>query len=121
MPTLLPPPSLTSAAAVFLGPPGAVAGLARRRGVSRQALYREADAVVCALDPRPHQEELARLRQQVAELRRECDRLQGLLAAAVVVDADRQAEFAATGQALGVSLSAAHALLRVVLRAATPS
>jgi hypothetical protein len=37
------------------------------------------------------------------------------------VDADQHAEFAATGQALGVSLSALHRLLRVLLRAAAPA
>ena len=37
------------------------------------------------------------------------------------MDQDRQAEFAATGQACGVSLAAIHALLAVILRTATPS
>jgi hypothetical protein len=121
MATLLPPARLTSAAVVFYGPHGAVTHLAARRGVSRPTLYREADAVVRALDPRPHQQQLDRCRQQRADLRAQRDQLQRRLEAAVVLDADRQAEFAATAQALGVSLAAAHALLVVVLGKAAPS
>jgi hypothetical protein len=121
MPTLLPPPRVASAAVVFYGPQGSVTQYAAQRGVCRQTLYREADAVVRALDPRPFQEERARLRQQLADLRAQCEQLQRLLAVAIVVDPDKQAEFAATGQALGVSLAAAHVLLAVLLGAAAPS
>jgi hypothetical protein len=121
MPTLLPPPRLASAAVVFYGPQGAVTWYAAGRGVSRQTLYREADTVIRNLDPRPHQEELARLRQQLAHLHAQCEQLKHRLVAAVVVDGDKQAEFAATGQARGVSLSAIHVLLSVILGDATPS
>jgi len=112
---------LASAAVVFYGPQGAVTRYAAWRCVSRQTLYREAEAVLGALDPRPHQEELACLRQQVADLRAQCEQLQCRLAVAVVVDRDKQAEFAATGQARGVSLTAIYVLLRVFLGTATPS
>jgi hypothetical protein len=89
--------------------------------VSRQTLYRETDAVLRALDTRSHQQELDRLRQQVAELRAQCEELQNRLAAAVIADRDKQAEFAATGQARGVSLAVLHVLLAVILGAAAPS
>ena len=121
MATLLPPVRFTSAAVVFYGPQGAVSQYAAQRGVSRQTLYREADAVLSALDPRPHQEECAHLRQQVADLRAQCKQLQCRLAAAIIVDRDKQAEFAATGQARGVSLAVLHLLLAVILGAAAPS
>jgi len=121
MRTLLPPPRFASAAVVFLGPRGAVSRYAAWRRVPRQTLYREADAVVRALDPRPHQEELAHLRQQLADLRAQCEQLQRRLAAAIVVDRDKQAEFAATGQACGVSLAVVHILLGVLIGAATLS
>jgi hypothetical protein len=121
MPTLLPTRGLASAAVVFYGFHGAVAQHAAWRGVSRQALYREADAVLHALDPHPHQEEIACLRQQLADLSAEYAQLQSQLALAVVVDRDKQAEFAATGQARGVSLSALYVLLPVFLAKATPS
>jgi hypothetical protein len=120
VPTLLPPPCLASAVVVFYGPQGAVTSYAARRGVPRQTLYREADAVVRALDPDPHQQELAGLRQRVADLIAQCEQLHRCLAIAVVVDQDKQAAFAATGQACGVSLAAMHALLAVILGAATP-
>jgi hypothetical protein len=121
MPTLLPTRRLASAAVVFYGPQGAVTRHAAWRGVSRQTLYREADATLHALDPRPLQEELACLRQQLVDLSAKCAQLQGCLAVAVVVDRDKQAEFAATGQARGVSLTALYVLLRVFLGGATPS
>lgn len=121
MATLLPTRRLASAAVVFYGPQGAVTRYAAWRGVSRQALYREAEATLQALDPGPHQEELVRLRQQMAELRAECKQLQCRLALAVVADRDKQAEFAATGQACGVSLATIQSLLRVMLGSATLS
>jgi hypothetical protein len=121
MPSLMPPVRFASAAVVFYGPQGAVSQYAARRGVSRQTLYREADAVIRALDPRPYQEELVRLRHQLADLRAQCEQLQRCLAAAVVVDREKQAEFAATGQARGVSLAVVHVLLAVILGAAAPS
>lgn len=121
MSTLLPPPCLASAVVVFYGPQGSVSQLAAKRGVSRQSLYREADSVLLALDPRPHQEELASLRQQLASSQAECKQLKQRLANAVVVDRDKQAEFAATGEACGVSLSALYVLLAVILGDNTPS
>jgi hypothetical protein len=57
----------------------------------------------------------------VANLSAVREQLQDRLAVAVVVDRDKQAEFAATGQAIGVSLTAIHALLHVLLGSATPS
>src|ERR671922_2244079 len=96
MATLLPPLRLASAAAVFYGPPGCVSRLAARRGVPRPTLYREADAVVRALDPRPQQEELRRLRQQLADVRARGADLERRLAAAVLLDEDRQTGVAAT-------------------------
>jgi hypothetical protein len=114
-------PRIASAATVFFGPQGAVTRHAASRGVPRQTLYREADSVIRALDPRPHQQELARLRQQLADLLAQCAQLQRRLVAAVVVDRDKQAEFAATGQARGVSLAVVRVLLGVILGTATPS
>src|SRR2546430_2593295 len=119
--TLLPPATLASAAVVFYGPHGAVTRHAAQRDVPRPTLYLGADAVVRALDPRLHQQELARLRQQLADLQAQCAQLQQRLATAVIVDADKQSEFAVTGQAVGVSLAALQTLLRVILGAAAPS
>jgi hypothetical protein len=109
-----------SAAAAFLGRHGDVSARARRRGVFRQTLYREAYAARAALADRPGPR-LRAPRPRLAEQPRRLDHLQQQLRHAVVVAADRQAEFAATAQALGVSLSAAHAWPRVLLGGATPS
>jgi hypothetical protein len=121
MSSLAVPPPLASAAVVFCGPHGAVTRLAHARGVFRQTLYREAHAVALAIDPDRLQAAAARQRQQRAALQAEIDSLRQQLRRAVVVDADQQAEFAATAQALGVSLSSVRALLAVLLGDATPS
>ena len=107
------PQPLASAAVVFFGPHGAVSQQARQRGVCRQRLYREAHAVVRAVRsvrPVPRR----RRREQLPAPRRQP-------AWAVLVGPERQRQFAATAQALGVSLSATHALLAVVLGARTPA
>jgi hypothetical protein len=69
----------------------------------------------------PRQEERALLFQEVSHLRARCAELQRRLSGAIVVDRDKQEEFAATGQACGVSLAAVHTLFAVILGAATPS
>jgi hypothetical protein len=115
------PLPLVSAAAVFCGPHGAVTRLAQARGVFRQTLYREAHAVADALDPLREDALASRQRQQTAALQADIDSLRQQLRHAVIIDADKQAEFAATGQAQGVSLWAIRALLAVLLGQATPS
>ena len=119
--SLPPPPPLASAAVVFFGRHGAVPRLAHQRAVPRQTLYREAQAAAAAVAGTVLPQERAALQQQLAQVEQERAALQEQLRQAVVVGADQQAEFAATAQALGVSLSAARALLRVVLRDRTPS
>jgi hypothetical protein len=114
-------PRIASAAVVLFGTHGAVTGLARRRGVSRQALYREAHAVVLAVEGTQAEQRLHELRRRVADLEARVAELQQQLNRAVVVGPDQQAEFAATAQALGVSLSSARALLQVLLHEEAPS
>jgi hypothetical protein len=121
MTTLVPPPALVSTFVVCFGPYGAVTHFAHRRGVCRQCLYRQAHAVLGALDPAPHQRQLAELRRQLAETTARWQQACQQLAHAIVIDPDKQAEFAATAQALGVSLTAAQILLAVFLGARTPA
>jgi hypothetical protein len=106
---------------VLFGRYGDVTRQAQDRGVSRQTLYREADAVVEAVDGAATRRRIAgleaRLREQLARL----EELQRQAAATVRIDADKQAEFASTAQAEGVSLPVARRLLRVLLGGATPS
>lgn len=121
MPTLPPPAPLASAAVVFFGHYGDVSALAGQRGVSRQALYRQAHAAAAAVEGSAHRQQLEDFRQRLAQAQGACAELQRRSGQAVACDRDRLAQFAATAQALGVSLSAAHALLRVVLGPRAPS
>jgi hypothetical protein len=114
-------PALTSTLTVFSGQHGAVSRLAHQRGVFRQTLYREAHAVQNALDPDRQAAALAPWQQQIASLKAQVQELRQHLHDTVRLDDDKQAEFAATGQALGVALSASRALLRVLLGPAAPS
>jgi hypothetical protein len=119
--TLAFPTPLASAAAVFCGGHGDVTRLARRRGTCRQTLSREARAVAQAVAPAPESAPLARRRQANAALRTEVEDLRRQLRGATAVGPDRQAPFAGTAPAPGVSLSAARALLGVPLGGAAPS
>jgi hypothetical protein len=119
MSSLSVPERIASAAAVFCGHYGDVTHLAHDRGVFRQTLYRQAHAVARALDP--DRAALADLRLRLAQALAEQARLRLQLARAIVLDDDKQAEFASTAQALGVSLSAARSLLAVLLGQAAPS
>ncbi len=73
------------------------------------------------LDTERHRQEVLRLRQQLDQLQARYDDRQRRLEQAVVVDLHRQAEFAATAQAEGVSLPVACSLLLVCLGERTPS
>jgi hypothetical protein len=112
---------LASAAAVFFGRHGAVAEQARERGVCRQALYREADRALDDLDGTAARAQVEQLRQRLVQLQARCEHLEARLAEAVVIDPDKQAHFAATAQAEGVSLPVARRLLGPLLEARTPS
>jgi hypothetical protein len=120
---------LVSAHAVFCCPRGSISRLARDRRVPRQTVYRQARTLARAADPACVEQTLVQLREQLAELRRQIGQLQAerdhlrqqLGQQARVADDATQAQFAATAQALGVSLSAARALLAVLLGPATLS
>lgn len=110
-----PSPRIASAYAVHFGPHGAVSRLARQRGCCRQWLYREAAWVTAAVAGTAHQAERQRLRRRLRDLEQQVAALQRRLDRAVVLDADKQAEFATVGQARGVSLPDLHALLETLL------
>jgi len=110
---------LGCAAAVLFGRYGDVTRFAQLHDLCRQAVYRHSDAVLEDLDGQ--RQEILRLRQQLDQCQARCHALQRRLANAVLLDDDRQAEFAAVAQAEGVSLPVARRLLQVVLGARTPS
>lgn len=112
---------LASAFVVCFGPFGAVTHQARQRGVSRQQVYREAVWVDRHLDGSAWQPELERLRQENHLLQQRLQQAEQRLAQAVVLDAEKQAEFAAVSQAIGVSLPEVRILLDVLLPGQIPS
>jgi len=118
--TLSVPQRIACATATLFGNYGAVTRLAEEYELCRQSVCRQADAVRADLDAQTHRQEVLALRQQLEQARAHCADLQRRLDDAVVVDQDRQAEFAATAQAEGVSLPVARRLLHVVLGPRTP-
>ncbi len=87
--------------------------------LARQCLYREAHSVVLRdLDDSHLRQELARLQQQVADLQTQVSKLQAQRPFRVLIDTDKQAEFASTAQAEGVSLPVARRLCACLSRPA---
>jgi hypothetical protein len=121
MPHLPVPPPRARAAVVFFGRYGALTRLAPPRGVCRPDLYRAAQAAAAAVAFTQAPPRRRRAEQRPAEPPAPRDALRPPPRRPAALDADRQAEFAATAQALGVSRSAARALRPVLLRDATPS
>jgi hypothetical protein len=120
MPTI--PQRIASTFAVLCGRYGDVTQMAHDRQRSRQALYREAEQVVEAVDGAAAQARIDELQQQLAEQHDQVQALQQRLKQAVEITPEKQHEFATVAQAEGVSLSVARRLLRVVEGAkATPS
>jgi hypothetical protein len=111
------PPELriANAAAVLEGPHGRVTQRARRLGLSRQALYRDTQAVLHTLYGHDTQRQLQQLRDCAAALRRRVAELQSLLGNAFLLDDDRLAAYASTAQAEGVSLPVCRRLLVVLM------
>src|SRR5205085_388830 len=83
---------------------------------SRQALYREAEQVVEAVNGAAAEARIDELRRELAERRAEVQALQERLRLAVEITPEKHHEFAAVAQAEGVSLSVARRLLRVAAR-----
>src|SRR5262245_45310111 len=106
---------IANAAAVLHGPHGQVTQRASQLGLSRQALYRDAQAVLHTLDGHDSRQQLQQLRDQVPALRGRVAELQELLADAFLLDDDRFAAFASTAQAEGVSLPVCRRLLAVLM------
>src|SRR5215471_21088021 len=104
---------IASAFFVLYGQHGDVSRYAQQRSVCRQWVYREALWVQRGLSER--QEELDSLRVRVRQLEQQLAELEQRLAKAVMLDEDKQAEFASVAQALGVTLRDCHQLLEVLI------
>lgn len=116
---------LASAAAVFFSPQGGVAEQARLRGVQRQTLYRQADEALDAVEGSSAAQQLLHVQQQLHDCQEQLTQCQQQLRQQqrylVLLDPDKQAEFASCGQAEGVSLPVLFRLLRPLLGKETPS
>ena len=106
---------IASAFAVFCGLHGAVSRHARERGICRQLVYQEAHGVAATLVGDEWRAERARLQARVRQLEQQLAAARQRLAVAVVLDKDKQAEFATVGQARGVSLPDCRELLEVLI------
>src|SRR6516164_2101406 len=113
MSIVAPEHQIASAFFVLYGKYGDVTRYAQQRGVSRQWLYREAEALRKGLATA--QQQIATLRQQLRQAHQQQAALEARLTQAVVLDADKQAEVACVGQACGVTLRDCRALLEVLL------
>jgi hypothetical protein len=122
-PVLNLPPALRIAntAAVLGHRYGTVTQRARCCGTSRQALYRDAPKVLRAVDGSAERQRLQELLQEQQRLHDRIAQLERQGAQVVPCDTDRQALFACTAQAEGVSLPVARRLLAVLLRDQTPA
>jgi hypothetical protein len=112
---------LSSAFAVLLGRHGAVTRLAEERGQSRQSVYREARGLVEHLESSKEANRIAELERQNAALQAQAAEMQKRLQRTTEITEDKQAEFASTAQAEGVSLPVARRLLAVFAGKQTPS
>ena len=104
-----------SAFFVCFGQYGDVSRFAQQQGISRQWVYREAQQVRATLEGTSARQEIESLQAEVATLRQQVAEQQGRLDVAVVIDAEKQAEFAGVGQSCGVTLSQCYTLLDVLI------
>src|SRR5947209_17011771 len=112
---------ITSAFVTTEGPHGSITGHARRRGVSRQRVYRESAWVHRQLVTPDWQLERQALQQHIQDLKQRVADLEKQQRWNVRLEPDRQAEFASVGQGCGVSLPQLRRLLQVLLGEETPS
>src|SRR6202035_5160533 len=90
-----------SAYFVNCGRYGDVSRFAQEQGVSRQWVYREAKQVTAIVESTQTQQELERLRSEIAALRATVTRQQQRLSLAVVLDKAKQTEVSCVGRAWG--------------------
>jgi hypothetical protein len=99
---------------VLFGQQGDVTRAANESAQSRQSYYRETHKVVQDLEGTKAQTRIAELEQQATQQQARLAELEQRLQRAVEITTDKQAEFASTAQAEGVSLPVARRLLAVL-------
>jgi hypothetical protein len=111
---------IASACVIVCGVHGAITRQAQERGVSRQQVYREHACVVTALTGTAWQQEKEKWQRRVQELEEGQAALAKRLSQAVVLDKEKQKEFASVAQAVGVGLPTCQILLEVLLGKRAP-
>jgi hypothetical protein len=111
---------LANAFTVLFGAHGDVTRQAQLRGQSRQALYRDAEAVVASVEGEQTRARLEELEARLADQATRLEQLEARLQQAVEIPPDVQAAFASIAQAEGVSLPVARRLLEVLDADARP-
>jgi hypothetical protein len=111
---------IASAYVIACGDHGEITQQAQERGISRQQVYREHASVVAALAGTAWQREKEERQRRIQELEEGNAALKKRLSQAVVVDKEKQKEFASVAQAVGVSLPTCQILLEVLLGKQAP-
>jgi hypothetical protein len=111
---------IASAYVIVFGVRGDITRQAQERGVSRQRVYREHASVVTALAGTAWQQEKEERQRRIQALEERNAALEKRLGQAVVVDKEKQKEFASVAQAVGVSLPTCRILLEVLLGTRAP-
>jgi hypothetical protein len=106
---------IASAYVVVWGQHGAITLQAQALGTSRQRIYREHAFVVAALTGTAQQQEREQWQARVCEQEKRLTALEKRLHQSVVLDKEKQKEFATVAQAVGVSLPSCQLLLKVLL------
>ncbi len=104
---------IASAFYVFCGQHGDVSRYAQDQGVSRQRVYREANRLQNF--PAEAQQKIQSLEQCIQKLKHQQGLLEQRLAQSVVLDDEKQEQFAIEGQARGVGLANSYGLLKVLI------
>jgi hypothetical protein len=115
------PQRIASAYVVVCGAYGDVTRQAQERRISRQAIYRQAQQTLENLEGAKLRESLSRLQERLGVVEAEAASLRRRLSQAVELTPDRLRQFAATGEARGVSLADVRALLQVLQGDKAPS
>jgi hypothetical protein len=111
---------IASAYVVSWGPHGAITVQAQTLGTSRQRIYREHAFVVAALTGTAQQQERKQWQARVCEQEKRLAALEKRLDQSVVLDKEKQKEFATAAQSVGVSLPSCQLLLKVFLNKRAP-
>jgi hypothetical protein len=111
---------IASAYVVAWGSHGAITVQAEALGTSRQRIYREHAFVVAALTGAAQQQEREQWQARVSEQEERLAALEKRLHQSVVLDKEKQKEFATVAQSMGVSLPSCQLLLAVLLKKRAP-